>query len=212
MQSHYLCPGNSIPLKSTWTINDLLFPGCLILPPSTSSPHQHGNRLTHCYYRKESLSYPRPPGHWLLPLVPFWFLFFCFLFFLAFKRHLLFLFYVQGCFDCIYFCVPCADSTWGVQKRMLGPLELELQTTVSHHMSAGNWTWILWRAASALNHWAIAPTPTSQTSTKTFYLCSFSNLWLPPPSLFRWVLAANNHVTKVKGHITAHLRPCQYLI
>jgi hypothetical protein len=30
---------------------------------------------------------------------------------------------------------------------------------VSHHMVAGNWTWVLWKTDSALNRWAISPAP-----------------------------------------------------
>jgi hypothetical protein len=36
------------------------------------------------------------------------------------------------------------------QRRTLDPLELELQTIMSHHMGVGNETRHLWRAASAL--------------------------------------------------------------
>lgn len=37
-------------------------------------------------------------------------------------------------------CVPCAG---GGKKKVLDPLELELQTLVSCQMDARNWTWIL---------------------------------------------------------------------
>ena len=40
---------------------------------------------------------------------------------------------------CMYICV-----------RMLDPLELELQTGVSCHVGAGNWTWILWQEKPVL--------------------------------------------------------------
>ena len=35
----------------------------------------------------------------------------------------------------------------------------ELQTVVSCHVGAGNWTCVLWRAVCALNLWAISPVP-----------------------------------------------------
>ena len=64
------------------------------------------------------LTFPFPdnpnPDHFLL-----------FLFFRGFAY--LFLFYVHLCFACIYVCVRVSD-----------PLELELQTVVSCHVSAEN--------------------------------------------------------------------------
>lgn len=40
-------------------------------------------------------------------------------------------------------CVPCMCSAHRAQKRTPGALELELQLAVSHHIGAGNWTWML---------------------------------------------------------------------
>jgi hypothetical protein len=57
-------------------------------------------------------------------------------------------FYVHWCFDCIT-----------VSARVSDPLELEIQTVVSCHVDAGNWTWSSGRAASALNHWATSHPP-----------------------------------------------------
>ena len=34
-----------------------------------------------------------------------------------------------------------------VQKRVLDPLELELQMGVSHHVGAGNWTEVLYKSS-----------------------------------------------------------------
>lgn len=50
----------------------------------------------------------------------------------------IFLFYVYGCFACIYVCVAlCVCSAWGIQKWVSDPLELELQMvlSVSNHPS-----------------------------------------------------------------------------
>lgn len=57
-------------------------------------------------------------------------------------------------------CAMCRPDALGGEKRVLAPLELELQTVVSCHVGAGNKTWE-WgssgRIASALNHQAIFP-------------------------------------------------------
>jgi hypothetical protein len=43
------------------------------------------------------------------------------------------------------------------------PLEQELQTVVSCHVGTGgvggNWAWVIWNSASALNPWVISPGP-----------------------------------------------------
>ena len=54
-------------------------------------------------------------------------------------------------------CVSHVCSAHGGHKRALGPLELELQMVVSHHVSAKNGTESPARAVSALNHGAISP-------------------------------------------------------
>lgn len=56
--------------------------------------------------------------------------------------------YVHCCFACMHVC-----------ERVLDPLELELQTSVSCYVLNGNWTWVLWRATSTPDHWAISPAP-----------------------------------------------------
>ena len=60
------------------------------------------------------------------------------------------IFYVQGCFECIFVCahmyaVPIEAS----QKRVSDPLELEVQITVSHHV--GVLETDLWSSARAGN-------------------------------------------------------------
>lgn len=35
----------------------------------------------------------------------------------------------------------------GHQKRVSGPLELEIQTVLSHHVDAGNGTWVCYRSS-----------------------------------------------------------------
>lgn len=37
----------------------------------------------------------------------------------------------------ICLCVPCIPEAWKGQERTPGPLELELQMIVSHHIDAG---------------------------------------------------------------------------
>lgn len=51
-------------------------------------------------------------------------------------------------------------STHRSQKRVVDPLEPELQMVVSGHVGAGNGTQVLWiKTASVLNHWDRAPAP-----------------------------------------------------
>ena len=59
--------------------------------------------------------------------------------------HMLRLFYVYECFAYVYVFVPCVHMPGALrdQKRALGPLELELQMIVSHHLGAGNQSWVL---------------------------------------------------------------------
>jgi hypothetical protein len=60
-------------------------------------------------------------------------------------------FWVQG-------LKACATTVWHVQwyfadmnvcVRMMNPLERELQTVVSCHVNAGNWTWVLWKRSQS---------------------------------------------------------------
>lgn len=51
---------------------------------------------------------------------------------------------------CTRMCAPGACSAHTGQKRGWIPLELKLQTGVSHHVGTGNWTWVL--PSNALNH------------------------------------------------------------
>lgn len=51
-------------------------------------------------------------------------------------------------------------SEHGDQKKASDPLELELQVFLKPpNMDARNLVWILWRAASVLNRWAISLAP-----------------------------------------------------
>jgi hypothetical protein len=49
-----------------------------------------------------------------------------------------------------YVCAPCVYSVHGDQKRSLDAQELELQTIVNHHVSAGNETQVLWKSSQHL--------------------------------------------------------------
>lgn len=49
----------------------------------------------------------------------------------------LFLFYVYGCFTCMYVCVPCLCHDQRSSKRASDPLRLELQTVRSCNLGAG---------------------------------------------------------------------------
>lgn len=42
-------------------------------------------------------------------------------------------------------CVMCMPGAHGDQKKVLGPLELELQVFVSHHVDAGNLTQVMYQ-------------------------------------------------------------------
>jgi hypothetical protein len=65
-------------------------------------------------------------------------------FFLAFFLITIYLVYVRWCFACMNICVKRSD--W---------LKLELQTVVSCHLGARNWTLVLWKSSQCsqlLNH------------------------------------------------------------
>ena len=60
-----------------------------------------------------------------------------------------------------YFYLYVAACTWtwvfeGCQRKVLGPLKLELQIAVSCRVG-GNWSWSSARAPCTLHHWAISP-------------------------------------------------------
>lgn len=54
---------------------------------------------------------------------------------------------------CMYACWHA--KAYGIQKRMLELDPLDLQVFVNHDVGAGNRTWVLPRAADALNCWTI---------------------------------------------------------
>lgn len=75
---------------------------------------------------------------------------FCFwvVWFFCFVVDLLILLFV--CFACIYVCVPMVSrSTEVAYKIVLGPLVLDLEVVVSHHVGSVNTTYA--GVASALN-------------------------------------------------------------
>lgn len=81
--------------------------------------------------------------------------------FLLFK---IYLFYGCGCcFMCRSFhvclCTVYVPDALRGRKRVLDHLRLEIKSLVSLHMSAGNWTKILWMIRGAFNYPAISPTP-----------------------------------------------------
>ena len=66
---------------------------------------------------------------------------------------------------CLYACVPCVCTVCvlaplGIQKRVLGSLELELPVVTIHHVGAENWTWVLSKndmCSSPLSHLSSPP-------------------------------------------------------
>lgn len=114
----------------------------------------------------------------------------------------LFLFYVSGCFAC---CMPglhaCACAG---QKRTSYSPEPGSWVIVSHHVGSGNRTWVLERAASALQPWVISPvphlifylnvsafpsicgllSPAGLSLLKTFYTVSSDSLHFSFPALY----------------------------
>lgn len=75
----------------------------------------------------------------------------------SFKNYFhLFIFMCIGVLSCplsfvsVCLCTICVPGTHEGQRRALDPLELELQTAVSFHAAAGNWTQVLWRVVGAL--------------------------------------------------------------
>lgn len=67
------------------------------------------------------------------------------------------LYFVFGCFANMNVFTPGVCSTLWSEKRVSDLLELELETVVTLHVGAGNWTRSFGRAASALNLWAVSP-------------------------------------------------------
>lgn len=60
---------------------------------------------------------------------------------------------------CAWMCICAhvhAAETHRGQKRMLDPLELELQAIISYCMDTGNQIWVLKRLVKVLNCWAIS--------------------------------------------------------
>ena len=57
----------------------------------------------------------------------------------------------------ICMCTTHVPAAFRGQKRASDSLGLELQTVVSHHVDAGNWTWVLCENKSALKCWANSP-------------------------------------------------------
>lgn len=67
--------------------------------------------------------------------------------------------WVYNMYICSCVCCMCVGA-WCGQMSMSDPLTLELHEVVSCLMwGAGNWTWMLWKARSTLNHWAIFSAP-----------------------------------------------------
>lgn len=60
------------------------------------------------------------------------------------KRFIYFHFLHVVLWPHICICTTCMPGVLGGQKRALDPLQLELQTAVSHNVGAGNKIWILW--------------------------------------------------------------------
>ena len=64
-----------------------------------------------------------------------------------------FLFYVYECSACMYVCMyACVPRAHGCQKKMLAPLEPELQVVVNCLVGAGNLTYVLCKSPGVLNH------------------------------------------------------------
>lgn len=99
---------------------------------------------------QEGLRYVRQAGESQMDTNP------SLLFLLPFKEICLFLFCVcvSTCVRVYYICIAHRG-----QKRAWGRLELDFQSVVSHHVSAGNQSQALWGASSVLSHYAISPVP-----------------------------------------------------
>lgn len=56
-------------------------------------------------------------------------------------------FSVYRCFAyvCVYTSRSC--SAFKSQKRVLDSTGFDLQTALSHHVSAGSWTWVIWKSS-----------------------------------------------------------------
>lgn len=62
------------------------------------------------------------------------------------------------CFACMFICTTCVPGAHGGRKKASDPLEMELQTIVSHHVVLGTKHRSFSRT-SALNYWAIFSAP-----------------------------------------------------
>lgn len=65
--------------------------------------------------------------------------------------------HVSLCTMCMSLCVP-AEVRKGTASPAGGGGGVELLTVVSYH-GGRNWTWVLWRSASAQNCWVTSPAP-----------------------------------------------------
>lgn len=75
---------------------------------------------------------------------------------LLFKKRLI----LFSVFECLHtcMCTMCAWYTWSPEEA-IGPMELEVQVTVSHCVGSGSQTRCSGRTTGALHFWSILPTP-----------------------------------------------------
>lgn len=74
------------------------------------------------------------------------------------------LFYVYGCFACMYVLVLHTCTAYRGQKRALNPLGLKLEMGVSHFVGSGNWTQVFWESSQCLTS-----EPSLQIHFSTFF-------------------------------------------
>lgn len=65
----------------------------------------------------------------------------------------------RGLMWSLYHFITHVPDSCGGQKKEWKPLDFELQIVMSLHVGAGNWIWVLGRAANAFTHWAVSLVP-----------------------------------------------------
>lgn len=84
---------------------------------------------------------------------------------------------MNGCLY-VYLWTTSVPGAWGVQKRALDPLELELQVVVNHHVLTGKWTQVFCKNSQ----------------------CSYPLSYLPSPILFLLPVSSSGYWPETPKH------------
>lgn len=99
------------------------------------------------------------------------------------KIHFFFMLCVWVLCFCVGKWIVYMPGTWRGQNMVGDPLDLGLQMILRCHVGGGNWTWVhcsYASAATALNHWAIAPVPRHEVLIQTYTWLRLTDLSTSP--------------------------------